>query len=309
MKFSVAISIFVLSTVSILFVGCSDSRTPTLNENNYIATSEVFGTSYPIAESPSKAPLLRWDFSGNDSHKYLLDMSFGNQLKTNDKEAPERLMISTQKAVANSDLLIESQGDGTAKLVMENTEITWSMSFKDEQIGPTTETQPPQEIRGLREDGTTELGESSDDMFVKMFFPLPSEALEIGESSVIATQIPFDADGVTLPVLGTITITLLDYVAINGQTCAHLQSVIDISDLQLMVGLVGTYDFSMEGTTESLFSITSNRFIAGEVQVQMAFTIEKPSSEVDFGDYDGPLPDIVTMSTIADERFHIQIVE
>ncbi len=308
MKYGVTIGILVLFIASNLFFGCSDSAipTPTSSENNDLVST---GFSYPVAESPEEAPLLRWDFSGGEIHKYSFDLSSEYLSQTQYDEPQIRWETDTQTAVVDCNLLVESQGNGPAKLAMDDIKITWSMSSEDEQIGPTTETQPTQEIGELNEDGTTGQG-GTQFMAFQYFFSLPLESLEVGESSIIDTQIPMNVEGVSIPVLGTITITLLNYMTVDGETCAHLKGVIDISDIQLTEELFESYEFSIEGATESLFSIAQNRFVAGEGQLKSVFAImEKPSSGIDYGDYDGPLDDSVLLLTKTDERFDIQIIE
>ncbi len=307
MKFDLLICILVLFIASSLFVGCSDSATPTQNENSDLAST---GFSYPIAESPNEVPLLRWDFSGREIHKYSLNFTSEYESQAMYAEPQMGWEEETQTAIIDSDLLIQSLGDGTAKLVMDKTEVTWSMVSGDEQIGPTTETQPSLEIDGLNEDGTTEQGEISQTMLFKYYFPLPPESLEIGESSIIDTQVSMNVEGVSLRVLGTVTTTLLNYMTVDGETCAHLKNTIDISDIQFTEELFESYEYSIEGKTESLFSIAQNRFVAAEGQMQSAFAImEKSSSEVDLSGNADPSHDNIILSKKTDEGFHIQIVE
>ncbi len=308
MKYVVKIGILVLFIASNLCIGCSDSTspTPTSSENNDFESTRF---SYPVVESPVKASLLRWDFSDGETHKYSFDLSSEKTSQTQYDEPQIRWETDTQTAVVDCNLLVQSQSDGTAKLAMDDIEITWSMSSEDEQTGPTTETQSTLEISELNEDGTTGQG-GTQFMAFQHFFSLPLESLEIGESSIIDTQIPFNAFGESLPVLGTITITLLNYVTVDGETCAHLKSVIDISDIQLTEGLFQSYDLSASGITESLFSVAQNRFIAGEGQIQMVQAVlEEPYSKMVRGSCDGPLNDNILLCTKISESFHIQLIE
>ncbi len=135
---------------------------------------------------------------------------------------------------------------------------------------------PPFVVQGMKEDGTGPFGDSSQDMLLKLIFPLPSKTLKIGESVDVPAQMPFNAMGSQLQVKGRSRITLTRYVLIGNHTCAQLNVDIDISDLKVPSELEGEYLCSTKGSAVFFFDISSRTFVSGSTALLTQFSIDAP---------------------------------
>ena len=63
---------------------------------------------------------------------------------------------------------------------------------------------------------------NSQEMLLKMLFPIPSSPLRVGESVSSPRAVPFNAMGSLLEVTGSSVTTLTGYVGLDGKTCARL---------------------------------------------------------------------------------------
>lgn len=298
--------------VLLLLCGCGDSNEADHDKNEALDTnskSEILGNHYSIAKAPHEAPLLRWDFSDQNHHEYQVETTLIQVLESNDPTFPEYLDGSTTQQTATGNLLIESQGDSTARLVLTNMVTETYTSFgQEDQQGPTTEAQVPSEMQGLQEDGTMQMYDVQD-MPITLLLPLPTGPFHVGESVSLSAMIPITIVGRTLFVNGTITVTLVEYVDIDGQICAHLNGSIDVADIQIPDDSKGTYKCSIIGVSDCIFSLNDHRLLTGYVDFNLSFYLNAPSSVMGLSDYEVPVPDKMILKIDSHETILVQTTE
>mgnify|MGYP006293104849 CR=1 FL=1 len=133
---------------------------------------------------------------------------------------------------------------------------------------------PPLVMQGLKEDGTGSIGNSSQDMLLKMLFPLPPDSLQVGESVDIPARMPFNAMGSPLEVNGRSRIALTRYVQAGNRTCAQLDVDIDISELDVPEELDGEYQCTVKGRSRFFFDVNSRSFVSGTIAMLMQNTVK-----------------------------------
>lgn len=272
---------------------------------------EVTKEKYKETAPPSALPVFRWDFSrANVVHTYTYEQavrsksdmgsSFGSRSGDMGQE------ISTKGA-----LLIKSQGDGTAELVLKDMKMSMKMNTGgDEEPKTMEQTMPPFVVQGMKEDGSGSFGNRSQDMLLKMLFPLPTKALKIGDSVDVPAQMPFNAMGSLLQVKGRSRITLTRYVKIGKHTCAQLDVDTDISELKVPSELKGEYKCSTKGTSVFYFDVENRSFESGTIALVMQFSIDAPMPKMKISGEDAPdMPERSKMSMISDNLIRVKLKE
>ncbi len=270
---------FVLATVVLTSCG-RESEIPedTIAIDKPVHSSflnELSKNSYPEVEPPPDALVFKWDFSSKQTHSYTYEQEAKNKMDIGSfSDAPGD---TEQTMWAKGDLLIKSQGDHTADFVLKDTKMGIEMNLGDEE-GPKTveQTAPPMAVHHMKEDGSLDLSDSSEQVFLGLLFPLPSQSLRVGESTDVPAQAPFDAMGSLLQVKGRSRITLTKYVKIGEQTCAQFDTDIDISELEIPPELKGDYSCSTRGASVFYFDIVNRRFVSGTIAILMQISIEAP---------------------------------
>lgn len=287
--------ITIIITVTILICGCGSTEEPLLLNIE----------QYPYAEAPSEAPILRWDFSGYDQYRYLIEIDASSVTHI---DAGDLSDDSTQTSTAEGDMIIKSQGDHTARIVLENIEVATDFSPDDGNDSDILKvTGQTMVLQGLKEDGTMGSCNTSEEALVKLILPLPSTPLELGESVDVPVQVPFNAMGSPLPVKGTTTITLKEYVSVNGQLCARLISDIDISEIDIPEEIEGDYECTLTGVSDYLFAVDSKKFILGEVAIVINMKGDFATPDADSGGEGFDTPDRVKIEMEVEEHLQIQL--
>ena len=266
------------------------------------------GKEYADATAPASAPVLRWDFSEERVYTYAYEQEM--RVKTDlgpgfrgDLGAAEQ-SISGQGA-----LLIKSQGDGTADLVLKDmkiaTRVDWGNGKKPETLEMAA---PVMVVQDVAEDGSASFGDSSQALLLKMLFPLPTESLALGESDEVPVQLPFNAMGSVLQVKGRMRITLTRYVEIGDRTCAQLDGDIDISELDVPAELEGDYHCSMKGQSVFFFDVSERCFVSGETALLMRMDVDAPMPSMSVGGRDEPeLPERAQMDMFMDTLMRVTL--
>jgi len=227
---------------------------------------EIGRRTYPRAAAPETPPLLRWDFSGDDTYAYDLRMQ-----NETDSQLPAggRRQI---KQLAEGTLLLRSQGDRTATLVLK------VEKMKVDGVGPHQMPSrfPPMSVPGVREDGSMGTGTGPANLPLRDLFPLPAKPLRVGETVSRPASMPFNAMGSTLKVEGTSKVTLTGYVTIDGHKCARLDTDIDIAKVKAPETMKGTYKCVTRGKCVAYFDIEDRRFVSVELALSMGIHIEAP---------------------------------
>lgn len=265
---------------------------------------------YKKTDPPAKAAIFRWDFSKtNVVHTYDYEQKV--QSKTDmGRSFSGKSGGMGQDMSAKGLLLVKSQGDNTAELVLKDMKMSMKMDMG--RKGPKTMEQkmPSFVVQGMKEDGSGSFGNSSMDMLLKMLFPLPSQSIKVGEFVDVPAQIPFNAMGSILQVTGRSRITLTQYVKIGDRTCAQLDVKTTISTLKVPTELKGEYKCSTKGKSVFYFDTADRSFISGTISMIMQFSIDAPMPEMKVsGKHTPDLPKRSKMSMVSDNLIKVKLKE
>jgi len=166
-------------------------------------------------------------------------------------------------------------------------------------------------VQGMKEDGSGSFGDTSQDMFLKMLFPLPTKALKVGESVDVPAQRPFNVMGSLLQVKGRFRITLRRYVKMGTRTCAQLDIDTDISDLKVPSELKGEYKCSAKGTAVLYFDVANRSFVSGTIALIIQLSVDSPRPEMKISGEDAPdnMPKRSKMSMASDNLVRVTLQE
>jgi len=310
--------IVLMLAVATLCVSCSREQADVDKayrnaENNLKGISrflkEVEQDKHEETEPPTAVPVFKWDFANKDVHSYTYEQEVRN--KTNMGFSMDgRSNDMGQEISGKGVLLVKSQGDGTAELVLKD--MTMSMKMDMGKDAPKTMEQkvPAIVVQGMKEDGSGSFGDSSQDMFLKMLFPLPTKPLKVGDSVDVPAQMPFNAMGSVLKVTGRSRITLTRYVKIGKRTCAQLDVDTDISELKVPSELKGEYKCSAKGTSVFYFDVANRSFASGTIAFIMQFSIDAPTPQMKISGEDTPdMPKRWKTSMTSDNLIRVKLKE
>jgi hypothetical protein len=269
--------------------------------------------SYPEAKEPKVAQALRWDFSDKDIYKYeysqkiIAEQDMGSFVEKPAVTSFRKSMMDTKGV-----LLIKSQGDHTANIVLKDMTIT--MTVDTSGSGDTSSmTWKPQPIvgQGMTENGNMDPDLATQNLGFDLIFPIPPKVLEKGESIEVPGKMPFNAMGSLLYVNGKSRITLTNFVAIKGHTCARLETDIDISELDVPEELEGKYTCTTKGKSVFYFDLKDRCFISGEIAVLLEFSIDAPAPKfkISNGNEQLSLPDTIHMWMKSDNFISLKKVD
>ena len=267
--------------------------------------------NYPSLASPDSAPLLRWDFSGTKVYPYNFSQTMIMMSEMDDMFGNGNGMISTQNMEGYGRLSLKSEGDHVARLVINDLTIRTEMNSPDSNEPKVMNQQaPPIIIQGIEEDGRMKSGDSSQDLLLKTLFPLPPSPLKIGDSVSVPAQMPFNAMGSLLYVTGHSKIELMDYVQINGRTCAKLKTDIDISNLKVPEEMEGNFKCHVKGRSIFYFNIEDRYFSSGRVALLMSIRVEAPTPKMDFPQDNNKIriPETITMAMDSDNFLSVEYI-
>jgi hypothetical protein len=300
--------IVILSAMSLCFTSCTAE--PDTSEEAPEFAKEVTKEKYKETNQPSEPPVFRWDFSKADvAHTYSYEQEVRSRTDMGSSFGGKSGDMG-QEMSAKGILLIKSQGDSTADMVLKD--IKMSMKIDMGEDGPKTMEQkmPPFVVQGMKEDGSGSFGSSYQDMLLKMLFLLPLKPLKVGESVDVPAQMPFNAMGSMLQVNGRSRITLTRYVKIGKRTCAQLDVDTDISKLKVPSELKGEYKCSTKGTSVFYFDVANRSFVSGIIALTMQFSIDAPMPQMKVSGEDAPdMPKKSKMSMTSDNLIRVKLKE
>ena len=170
------------------------SSPPASSEGESQFAGELKQQEYDEAEAPEGPVLLRWDFSGEDVFEYTYKQEVRNQADMGGVMGGEESEETEQEMSGEGSLVLRSKGDGTAELVLKDVKMIMKGDLGSGDTPDIKEqTAPPVVIQGIKEDGSGSFGNNSQDMFLRLLFPLPEKELSVGESAEIPMQMPFTA--------------------------------------------------------------------------------------------------------------------
>ncbi|MBI5843391.1 MAG: hypothetical protein HZB23_01830 [Deltaproteobacteria bacterium] len=299
-------AIALLLSISIGGAPCKAQDDEAANTSRFV--KEVLKDEYRKTDPPATAPVFRWDFSkadGVSAYSYTQEVSNSTTSALWGNSGPMRQEIS-----GNGVLLVRSQGNGTAEMVLKDMKM--SMKIGAGLEGPKTMEQqmPPIAIQGVKEDGSGSCGDSPQYEVFKDLFPLPPQTLMVGESVDVPAQMPFNVSGSVLKVTGHTRITLAQYVDIGGKTCAQFNVDTYISDLKIPPEMEGEYKFSSRDTSVYYFDVASREFISGTIASMTQFSIDAPMPQIDMpGENTSDLPKRAQMSMQSDNLVRVKLQE
>ena len=225
-------------------------------------------------DPPEETPDFRWDFSRKLTHRY----DYRQLMKSTSDMGGGAGKGMDHTVAVEGDMLVKSQGDGTAKLVLQNLKMKLKMSTGQDKEPQTREMQaPPIVVPKMKEDGSAEFGKNSTQSLLKVLFSLPPEPLEVGESVRAPMKMPFNAAGSPLLVKGHIDLKLARYVQIGGHKCAELRGRFDISKLDVPEEMEGQYNVSLEGAGVYYFAAKDRKFVSAAVATVMKIKADVPA--------------------------------
>lgn len=312
-KFDLKYSCGCVAVIMLLTIGlCSTSCTA---ENDKSAKGSQFAKliakdKYKKVQPPATAPVFRWDFSKDKVvHTYSYEQQVRNKTDMGGAMGGKSGGIG-QDISAKGVLLIKSQGNKTAELVLKDMQARMKMDTGEGKPRTMEQAVPPFVVQGVKEDGSGSFGNSSQDNVLKMLFPLPPKPLKVGDSADVPVEMPFNAMGSVLQVKGRSRITLTRYVRIGKRLCAQLDVDTDISKMKVPEELKGKYKCSTKGTSVFYFDIANRSFVSGSIAMLMQFSIDAPMPQIKMsGEDTSDMPKRSKMSMTSDNLIRVKLKE
>lgn len=260
---------------------------------------------YEEIPASTEAVLFRWDFSEKKEVSYNFQQKTINQTLMNSFDPDEESNVVKQNITGNGLLSYKSEGNKTARLVIENLVIKTVTSAEFFENSPKTMEMesPPLVIQGVKEDGNLLIPSSSQTLLLKLLFPLPERPIKVSETIKSETNLPFNAMGSALYVKGNSRLTLEKYVNINGVKCAKFVTDINISEIDMPPEMEGKYKALAKGKSVFYFDLKNRKFIGGKLAFLMTMDVETkfPKNSL-AGDEEEPgkMPEKVRMATNSD---------
>jgi hypothetical protein len=300
----VAISVLIVTRLCI--TSCRAEANTSTTESQF--AKEVGNENFMKSKPPPAAPIFRWDFSNPKVvHTYSYEQEARSKTETG-RSFGGKSGAMGQEMSAKGLLLIKSQGDSTADLVLKDMKMSMKVDVGNDEPKTLEQQMPPLVVQGMKEDGSGSFGNSSQDMLLKMLFPLPSQSLKVGESVDVPAQMQFNAMGSMLNVTGKSRITLTQYVEIDGRSCAQLDVDTDISKLKEPTELKGEYKCSTKGTSVFYFDIADRFFVSGTIALIMQFSIDAPMPQMNIpGEDTSDMPKRSKMSMVSDNLIKVKL--
>jgi len=281
--------------------------TDTVNFNSRFI-KEVTAHKYQSVATPPKAPVFRWDFSGAGIvHTY----EYEQETRSINNMGPSMGGKSNgvnQEVSAKGMLLVESRGDGTAELMLKSIKMSMKVDMGGGEPKTREQQMPPVVVQGMQEDSSGPFGNSTQDIFLKMLFPLPTKELKVGESVDVPMQIPFNAMGSLLQVTGHSRITLSRYVKEGNHTYAQLNVDTDVSELKVPKELKGEYKSSTKGKAVFYFDVENRSFVSGAIAMLVEVSIDAPMPKMDIPGMDNSkMPKRTRMAMASDNLIRVKL--
>ena len=284
----------------------------TLNgTSRFLEEVELARGRHGETEPPAATPVLKWDFANRDVHSYTYEQEVRNKTDMGSPVGGKSILDNMgQEMSAKGMLLIKSEGDGTAELVLKDVAMIMKMDMGEGAPKTMEQKMPPVVMQGMKEDGSGPFGGSQQDMLLKVLFPLPTKSLKVGDWCDVPAQMPFNAMGSVLEVKGRSRITLTRYVKIGNRTCAQLDVDTDVSELKVPSELKGEYKCSEKGTSVFYFDVANRSFVSGTIAIIMQFSIDAPTPEMKMSGEDTPdMPKRSKVSMASDNFIRVKLKE
>ena len=155
-------------------------------------------------------------------------------------------------------------------------------------------------MTGLEEDGTMPTAQNQQSTLFRLLFPLPSEPLEVGQTATIPFTFPVNVFGSALSADGRVKLTLTGLVYVRGLTCAQIDYVVEVDEVEIPEEIETEFEFAMSGMGRFFFDIEAGRLVESAVAVVTEMEAEFPSEYLSRIPRDGDAPIDPTMRMSSD---------
>lgn len=213
---------------------------------------------------------FRWDFSTTRTWSY----AYTQRLKARADSGTN----STHEAQVAGTMEIVSKGGGKANLVLRDLELQVASSAGSK---PASLKPPVMVVPDVQEDGSMTGGGTRGSEVLRVLFPLPHGALAVGDVEQVPLSFPFNAYGSPLTVRGTAKVTFAGFARLSDRTCAVLDVVFDVSQLEVPPELPGSYRASLSGTSELCFDLDEHAVVHETAELAMSMKTDVAPSAAD----------------------------
>jgi hypothetical protein len=257
----------------------------------------VEAEKYPSVAAPEQAPLFRWDFSSKRDYRFRYEQATDARTRFSESD-------TSQEVAASFDLVVRSNGDGSAKLVFENAAFKASVVLAGKPQEQSY--RMPTTVAGtILESGAITTQQQS----LLILFPLPPAALAVGETADLAFEFPFNAGGSALQVKGVTHLTHGGYVMVGKRLCARLESRVEVAKLDVPAEVTGSYEMTLDAIGVYFFDVRERRFVRGVSASRTTMTVDMPTPTLEGGTDAAKLPKRMKMTMASDDRITVTIAE
>ncbi|MGE0870354.1 MAG: hypothetical protein AB7P03_17445 [Kofleriaceae bacterium] len=265
------IRLFATALMVILF-GCNDKPkgppAPSLDTPQPPTTQ-----TYPSAPPPANPISLKFDFSSPDK---VYGFDYTQQMETKFGAPGGAGEPDSIKLDAAGTVIVRGTAQGKGALTLTIDRATVNGRTMPSPGGAANE----MTINELAETGGWNGTPDERTALLLMLFPLSAKPLRPGESADHPMAFPIAHGGSNLVITGTITNTLTGFVVIGGKVCARIDSVMDVSKLDLPKGMEGKYSGSLVGKSVTYFDVDSHQFVSGTSSVAMNTMMDGTSASL-----------------------------
>jgi hypothetical protein len=279
-------SIVLAAVVTLCGVGSIANGSDQLQSTH---TVDVVAANYEQLPPPSEPVRIRWDFSDGTEFIYNLRQTVDSVslFPGDDSEEPKRMTVL-------GTMEFKAQGDHVAKIVFTQDEAIIEGVPEDENAKEKFKGRP-MVVPGLKEDGTMPSAQNQQSTLFRLLFPLPSEPLGVGQTATIPFQFPVNVFGSPLAADGRVKLTLTGLVYVRGFTCAQIDYVVEVDEVELPEEIETEFNFAMSGIGRYFFDIEAGRLVESSAAVITEMEAEIPAEYLSQMADDGDVPVNSTM--------------
>jgi hypothetical protein len=281
----------VVLAVAVAFCGASSSATGS-DPLQSAYTVDVVAANYEQLPPPTEPVKIRWDFS--DGSEYIYDLRQTSDTASvfpgDEPEEPKRVIV-----VATMEF--KAQADHVAKIVFTQNDTIVEGMPEDENAKKRLKGRP-MVVPGLKEDGTMPSAQNQQSTLFRLLFPLPPEPLGVGQTATIPFQFPVNVFGSPLSADGRVNLTLTGLVYVRGKTCAQVDYVVEVDEVELPEEIETEFNFAMSGIGRYFFDIEGGRLVESSSAVATSMEAEFPEEYMsEMADDDVPIDPTMRMSS------------
>jgi hypothetical protein len=233
---------------------------------------EVGAANYERLPDPEEPLLVRWSFTDGAVYSYLL-----SERSETASNFPDGDLDEPTRSSSAGRFEIKAEGDHEAKIVLSDVNVAVQRGGDADEDADASFNSPPVVVRGLREDGSLPTADSQQNALFRLLFPLPEPPMAVGETSTLPFQFPVNVFGSPLTAEGEIEMTLTALVYVRGTTCAQVDFVVGIGEIEIPEEIQTEFDFDVSGTGRYFFDVNAGRLVESTVAVRMAMDADFPS--------------------------------